>query len=144
SAGLLPEEKPRYLMGVGYPEDLIYSVACGVDFFDCVLPTRNGRNGWAFTWDGRIVVRAAREKENFFPIDEDCGCYTCRHFDRAYLRHLLVSDEILGLRLVSLHNVYFYQRLMKEIRAHISAGDYSEWSKSTITRLTELQADTGG
>lgn len=144
SAGLLPEEKPRYLMGVGYPEDLVYSVGCGVDFFDCVLPTRNGRNGWAFTWNGRIVVRAAREKENFFPIDEDCGCYTCRNFDRAYLRHLLVADEILGLRLVSLHNVYFYQRLMKEMRAHISAGDYSEWSKSTIAKLTETQADIGG
>jgi queuine tRNA-ribosyltransferase len=140
SASLLPTEKPRYLMGVGYPEDLIYSASCGVDFFDCVLPTRNGRNGWAFTWHGRIVVRAAREKEHFYPIDETCDCYTCRNFTRAYLRHLLTCDEILGLRLVSLHNIHFYQRLMQDIRAHIIAGDYSEWMKSTITMLTETQS----
>jgi len=135
SAGLLPEEKPRYLMGVGYPEDLLQCIALGVDFFDCVLPTRNGRNGWAFTWSGKVVVRAAREKESFRPIDERCDCYTCRHFDRAYLRHLLVSEEILGLRLVSLHNVHFYQEVMRQARAHIEAGDYSTWMRATVDAL---------
>jgi queuine tRNA-ribosyltransferase len=137
SAGLLPVEKPRYLMGVGYPEDLLYCIGRGIDFFDCVLPTRNGRNGWAFTWEGRIVVRAAREKENFYPIDENCECYTCRNFDRAYLRHLLVCDEILGLRLVSLHNIHFYQQLMNAARTHIQRGDYAVWMQSTINSLTE-------
>jgi queuine tRNA-ribosyltransferase len=140
SAGLLPTDKPRYLMGVGYPEDLLFAISKGVDFFDCVLPTRNGRNGWAFTKDGHIVVRTAREKENFFPIDEECGCYTCQNFSRAYLRHLLVCDELLGLRLVSLHNIHFYQQLMREARAHLCAGDFASWMTSTIASLTNTQS----
>ncbi|MFZ5433014.1 MAG: tRNA guanosine(34) transglycosylase Tgt [Calditrichota bacterium] len=146
SAPLLPSHKPRYLMGVGFPEDLLYSIAQGVDFFDCVLPTRNGRNGTAFTWNGKLIIKAAREKENFFPIDEDCDCYTCRNFDRAYLRHLLHAEELLALRLVSLHNVHFYQALMRAAREHIQAGDYRNWMERTLnafqdneTSLTEAR-----
>ncbi len=135
SAGLLPAHKPRYLMGVGLPEDLLFSIAQGVDFFDCVLPTRNGRNGMAFTWNGKLHVRAAREKQNFFPIDERCGCYTCRSFTRAYIRHLFVAEELLALRLVSLHNVYFYQELVRSAREHIQAGDYRPWMERVLPPL---------
>jgi queuine tRNA-ribosyltransferase len=135
SASLLPEYKPRYLMGVGLPEDLLFAIAQGVDFFDCVLPTRNGRNGMAFTWNGKLHVRAAREKENFVPIDEHCGCYTCRNFTRAYLRHLFVAEELLALRLVSLHNVYFYQELMRHAREHIQSGDYRSWMERILPPL---------
>jgi queuine tRNA-ribosyltransferase len=132
SAPLLPEGKPRYLMGVGFPEDLLFCIAQGIDFFDCVLPTRNGRNGTAFTSKGKLIVKAAREKENFAPLDEACDCYTCRTFDRAYIRHLFVADELLALRLVSLHNVHFYQSLMRSARDHIQAGDYRAWMEATI------------
>ena len=135
TTGFLPELKPRYLMGVGLPEDLLFSISQGVDFFDCVLPTRNGRNGMAFTWAGKLHLRAAREKENFFPIDERCGCYTCRNFTRAYLRHLFVADELLVLRLVSLHNVYFYQELVRKAREHIRSGDYRTWMESVLPQL---------
>ena len=135
STTFLPEHKPRYLMGVGLPEDLLFSMAQGVDFFDCVLPTRNGRNGMAFTWVGKLHVRAAREKESFFPIDERCGCYTCRNFTRAYLRHLFVAEELLALRLVSLHNVFFYQELVRNARDHIRAGDYRPWMESVLPQL---------
>jgi queuine tRNA-ribosyltransferase len=135
STGLLPEEKSRYLMGVGFPEDLLFCVAQGCDFFDCVLPTRNGRNGTAFTWNGKLTVKAAREKERFIPIDESCGCYTCTHFDRAYIRHLFAAGELLALRLVSLHNIFFYQSLMREIRRHIEIGDYLSWMETTLSHL---------
>ncbi len=135
STSLLPAHKPRYLMGVGLPEDLLFSIAQGVDFFDCVLPTRNGRNGMAFTWDGKLHVRAAREKQNFAPIDERCGCYACRNFTRAYLRHLFVAEELLALRLVSLHNVYFYQELVRSAREHIRSGDYHPWMDSVMPQL---------
>jgi queuine tRNA-ribosyltransferase len=135
TADELPVHKPRYLMGVGTPEDLLYAVDQGVDFFDCVLPTRNGRNGMAFTWNGKLHIRAAREKGNFGPIDPDCGCYTCQRFTRAYLRHLFVADELLGLRLLSLHNVYFYQELMGRARAHIRDGDYSVWMHDVMPQL---------
>ncbi|MDD5088622.1 MAG: tRNA guanosine(34) transglycosylase Tgt, partial [bacterium] len=97
SAPLLPADKPRYLMGVGFPEDLLFCMARGVDFFDCVLPTRNGRNGTAFTWKGKVIVKAARERTRFEPIDDSCDCYTCRTFDRAYLRHLFNAEELLAL-----------------------------------------------
>lgn len=137
---LLPEHKPRYLMGVGFPEDLLFGIAQGLDFFDCVLPTRNGRNGTAFTWQGKLIVKAAREKDRFRPIDETCGCYTCRHFDRAYLRHLFVAGELLALRLVSLHNVYFYQELMRAARNHIQAGDYLPWMEAALAGFTQNES----
>ncbi len=132
---LLPAHKPRYLMGVGFPEDLLFCMAQGVDFFDCVLPTRNGRNGTAFTWDGKVTVKAAREKERFAPIEEGCGCYTCRTFDRAYIRHLFAAEELLALRLVSLHNIHFYQSLVRAAREHIRAGDYRSFMDATLARL---------
>lgn len=127
-ADLLPEDRPRYLMGTGMPADLLDVVALGMDFFDCVLPTRVGRGGSAFTWQGRLSVKAAHEKEAFRPIDPDCSCYTCRNFTRAYLRHLFVAEEMLALRLVSLHNVHFYQRLMAEVRRQITDGTFTGWA----------------
>ena len=139
SAPLLPVEKPRYLMGVGFPEDLLFCIAQGIDFFDCVLPTRNGRNGTAFTWSGKLIVKAAREKESFVPIDENCECYTCRNFSRAYLRHLFVAEELLALRLLSLHNVHFYQSLMKAARAHIQAGDYRSWMGAALENMQTVE-----
>jgi queuine tRNA-ribosyltransferase len=138
SAPLLPEEKPRYLMGVGFPEDLLFSIAQGVDFFDCVLPTRNGRNGTAFTSKGKLIVKAAREKDHFIPLDDACDCYTWRNFDRAYIRHLFVAEELLALRLVSLHNIHFYQSLLRSAREHIQSGDYRIWMDAT---LADLQAN---
>jgi queuine tRNA-ribosyltransferase len=137
SAALLPEQKPRYLMGVGFPEDLLFCIAQGVDFFDCVLPTRNGRNGTAFTWRGKVIVKAAHEKDRFEPLDADCSCYTCRTFDRAYLRHLFNAEELLALRLVSLHNVHFYQSLLRSAREHIQAGDFRLWADNALHQLQE-------
>jgi queuine tRNA-ribosyltransferase len=124
---LLPKDKPRYLMGVGTPADLLDAVALGMDFFDCVLPTRVGRGGSAFSWNGRLSVKAAHEKEAFTPIDRNCTCDTCRNFTRAYLRHLFVAEELLALRLVSLHNVHFYQELMTQVRERIASGTFSQW-----------------
>jgi len=121
----LPAEKPHYLMGVGTPEDLVYGVSQGIDMFDCVMPTRNARNGWLFTQWGDLKIRNAKHKTDTRPIDEACGCYTCRHFSRAYLHHLDRAKEMLGARLMTIHNLYYYQQLMREIRSAIDAGDYS-------------------
>jgi len=120
----MPEEKPRYLMGVGAPVDLVEAVALGVDLFDCVLPTRNARNGMLFTSQGRVAIKLARFERDPAPLDETCGCYTCRNFSRAYLRHLYKSGEILASRLNTLHNLYYYQTLMRRIRHAVEAGDY--------------------
>jgi len=122
---LLPEDKPRYLMGVGEPQDLIEAVASGIDMFDCVIPTRNGRNGTAFTKAGRVPLRNAENARDFRPIEDGCGCYACRTYTRGYIRHLFNVDEILGLKLVSLHNVYFYQRLIREMRDAIKESRFS-------------------
>jgi queuine tRNA-ribosyltransferase len=122
---LLPESKPRYLMGVGSPEDLVEGVARGVDIFDCVLPTRLARNGAVFSPQGRINLRNAGYKEDPLPIQEDCTCYTCRTFSRAYLRHLVLAEEILGLRLNTLHNVHFMLQLARTMRLAISEGTFS-------------------
>jgi queuine tRNA-ribosyltransferase len=121
----LPQDRPRYLMGVGTPEDLVEGVARGVDMFDCVLPTRNARNGMAFTSTGRVVIKNAAWARDPRPLDESCSCYTCRHYSRAYLRHLYVSREILAFRLLTFHNLYYYLRLMADIRLAISAGDFA-------------------
>ncbi|MDP3182926.1 MAG: tRNA guanosine(34) transglycosylase Tgt [Desulfobaccales bacterium] len=118
----LPVDKPRYLMGLGTPEDLVEGVARGVDMFDCVLPTRNARNGMAFTTKGRVVIKNAAFARDPGPLDEACGCYTCRHYSRAYLRHLYVSREILAYRLLTLHNLYYYLELMAGMR-HALAQD---------------------
>jgi queuine tRNA-ribosyltransferase len=118
----LPADRPRYLMGVGFPEDLVASIALGVDLFDCVAPTRMGRNGTAFTSAGRINVRRADLREDGRPLDEQCSCTTCRRFTRAYLRHLFAADEMLGPRLLSLHNVHFVTSLVRNARAAILSG----------------------
>jgi hypothetical protein len=112
----MPSDKPRYLMGVGTPEDLVEAVGRGIDMFDCVMPTRNARNGWIFTRSGTIRLRNARYRDDIRPLDEECGCYTCRHFSRSYLHHLQRVNEILGAHLNTVHNLHFYQQLMGELR----------------------------
>ena len=130
----LPEDHPRYLMGVGFPEDLVEGVRRGVDLFDCVAPTRMGRNGTAFTSNGRINVKRAEFRADPRPLDERCDCPLCSRFSRAYLRHLIVSDEILGLRLLSLHNVHFLVSLMREARDAIRGGTFDAWSEAWLQR----------
>ncbi len=120
----LPADKPRYLMGLGRPEDIAVAVSMGVDLFDCVIPTRNARNGTLFTSRGKLVIKNARYGEDERPIDEDCDCYTCRTFSRAYLRHLYMAKEILVLRLLTLHNLSYYGKLMNDIRGSIASGDF--------------------
>ncbi len=128
STPLLPHGKPRYLMGVGTPEDLVASVGQGIDMFDCVLPTRNARNGHLFTRHGDVRIRNARHKNDPRPLDETCRCYTCRNFSRAYLHHLNRVGEILGAQLATLHNLFYYQDLMREMRAAIAHGCWREMS----------------
>jgi len=118
----LPADKPRYLMGVGKPEDIVAAVQRGVDMFDCVMPTRNARNGHLFVHAGVIRIRNHRYREDTRPLDPDCGCYTCRHFSRSYLRHLKRANEMLGARLASIHNLYYYQQLMTGLRNAIVSG----------------------
>ncbi len=120
----LPADKPHYLMGVGTPEDLVEGVANGVDMFDCVMPTRNARNGWLFTRYGDLKLRNARHKDEDLPVDESCDCYTCKNFSRAYLHHLHRAGEILGARLNTIHNLHYYLQLMREMRAAIDAGRF--------------------
>ncbi len=125
----LPARQPRYLMGVGTPPQIVEAVARGVDMFDCVLPTRIGRNGSAFTADGCIPVKAARYKADTAPIEKDCQCHACRHFSKAYIRHLLNTDEILGLRLMTIHNLHFYKHLIEQIRQSIEARRFPEFRR---------------
>ena len=132
--GVLPGDRPRYLMGVGFPEDLVEGVKRGVDLFDCVAPTRMGRNGAAFTSDGRINIKRAEYRTDARPLDEECDCAACRRFTRAYIRHLFVADEILGHRLLSLHNVHFLVRLMRVARDAVRAGSFAGWSRDWLTR----------
>jgi queuine tRNA-ribosyltransferase len=127
TAPKMPQERPRYLMGVGTPEDLVAAVALGIDMFDCVMPTRNARNGWLFTQYGDIKLKNARYKADTQPLDNDCGCYTCRNFSRAYLQHLHRVGEILGSRLNTIHNVYYYQQLMTSMRAAIEQGTFASF-----------------
>jgi queuine tRNA-ribosyltransferase len=130
----LPAARPRYLMGVGFPEDLVEGVRRGVDLFDCVAPTRMGRNGAAFTADGRINIKRAEYRTDTRPLDESCDCAACHRFSRAYIRHLFVADEILGHRLLSLHNVHFLVRLMRVARDAIRDGTFSAWSRDWLAR----------
>lgn len=131
---LLPTDKPRYLMGVGKPEDILEAVLLGVDMFDCVMPTRNARNGHIFTWDGVMKIRNAKYRYDERPLDENCGCYTCQNFSRSYLRHLDRCNEILGSRLNTIHNLYFYQELMREIRLAIEENRLAEFAKYFYAR----------
>jgi queuine tRNA-ribosyltransferase len=130
----IPRDKPRYLMGVGFPEDLIEGVARGVDLFDCVAPTRMGRNNSAFTATGRLNMKNAAHRSDDRPIDEECGCACCRTFSRAYIRHLVQADEMLGPRLLSLHNVHFLIAMMRRARTAIADGTFSAWSRDWLAR----------
>lgn len=129
----LPAGAPRYLMGVGTPEDLVEGVARGIDMFDCVMPTRNARNGWLFTRYGDVKIRNARYRDDTRPLDPSCACHTCAHFSRAYLHHLQRANEITGARLNTLHNLYFYLRIMAEMREAIAAGRFSAWRAQFAT-----------
>jgi queuine tRNA-ribosyltransferase len=121
----MPADKPRYLMGVGTPEDLVAAVSRGVDMFDCVMPTRNARNGWLFTRHGDVKIKNAKYKDDTGPLDPDCACYTCRNFTRAYLHHLHRVGEILGARLNTIHNLHYYQELMQGMRSAIESGTFA-------------------
>ncbi|MCD8339672.1 MAG: tRNA guanosine(34) transglycosylase Tgt, partial [Burkholderiales bacterium] len=123
----MPSDKPRYLMGVGTPEDLVEGVACGIDMFDCVMPTRNARNGWLFTRYGDLKMRNAKHKHDLRPLDESCDCYCCKNFTRSYLHHLQKVNEILGARLNTIHNLHYYLNLMTEIRAALDTGTFETW-----------------
>ena len=136
TVGLLPEDAPRYLMGVGRPEDIIEAVRRGVDMFDCVMPTRNARNGHLFTSSGVVRIRNACHARDTRPVDEDCSCYTCQHYSRAYLRHLDRCNEILGARLHTIHNLHFYQHLMSGIRNAICSGSFAAFARDFLLRYT--------
>ncbi len=138
---LLPENAPRYLMGVGTPEDILDAVALGVDFFDCVLPTRNARNGTLFTSIGKISIKQAQYAEDESPVDSQCSCYTCRHYSRAYLRHLYMSKEILSSRLNTIHNICYYMKMLTEIREAIRKGKLSEFQRNH--KLHSNRPETG-
>ena len=129
----LPQVKPHYLMGVGVPEDIINAVELGIDMFDCVVPTRYGRNGTAFTSEGKLTIRNSPYIEDFSPLDKKCSCYACKNFSRSYLRHLFNTDEMLGLRLVSLHNIHFYLELMHNIREAIRQDRFIEFKKEFLS-----------
>jgi len=130
TAARLPADKPRYLMGVGTPEDIVEAVAAGIDMFDCVLPTRNARNGWLFTRRGDIKIRNARYRDDTRSLDESCGCYACAHFSRSYLHHLQKVNEILGARLNTLHNLHYYQTLMGELRSAVAERKFADYAEA--------------
>jgi queuine tRNA-ribosyltransferase len=134
-ASLLPSHKPRYLMGVGRPEDLLIGVASGIDMFDCVMPTRSGRNAQAFTWTGPVRMRNAKHRTDPAPLMAECLCYCCQNFSRAYLHHLFHADEMLGPTLLSLHNIHFYLTLMQEARAAIREHRFAGFLETTLARL---------
>jgi len=130
----LPKDRPRYLMGVGFPDDLVEGIARGVDLFDCVAPTRNGRHGSAWTMSGRVNIRKASHRLDAAPLDPDCDCATCARFSRGYLRHLFMAEEMLGLRLVSLHNIRFLLRIGEQARAALLAGTFESWRREWTAR----------
>ena len=132
TASLLPEDKVRYLMGVGTPPDVLEAISFGIDMLDCVVPTRNGRNGQAFTSRGEVQLKNAPFKEDFSPIDLECDCFTCKNYTRGYIRHLFNVDEILGLRLVSLHNIYFYVKLIQTCREAIKEDRFAGFKKEFL------------
>jgi queuine tRNA-ribosyltransferase len=136
-AGFLPQDSPRYLMGMGTPEDIVEAVSRGMDMFDCVLPTRNGRNGTLYTRRGKIRIKNSRYAEDPRPVDLDCACYTCRTYSRAYLRHLFLARELLVYRLNSIHNLYYYQHLMEEIRGAVRTDTFSMFRDRFYANLAE-------
>jgi len=144
TAPRLPADRPRYLMGVGTPEDIVAAVAAGVDMFDCVLPTRNARNGWLFTRWGDIRLRNARYRDDTRPIDETCSCYACRNFSLAYVHHLQRANEILGARLATLHNLHYYLTLMRELREAIAAGALAAYRARFAAERARLAEEKNG
>jgi queuine tRNA-ribosyltransferase len=140
---LLPADKPRYLMGVGSPDDLFEGVERGVDMFDCVLPTRIARNGTVLTSRGKLVIRNAQYARDMSPLDEDCSCKVCRTFTRAYIRHLIKADEVLGIRLTTYHNLYFLLRVMENIRKAIEEDRFLEYKKEFYERYGYNDGNTG-
>jgi queuine tRNA-ribosyltransferase len=130
----MPEHKPRYLMGVGTPVDLVRAVAHGVDMFDCVMPTRNGRNGYLFTSTGVVKIRNAKHKDADIPLDDQCSCYTCNNFSRAYLHHLDRCGEMLGAMLMTQHNLHFYHNLMAQLRGSIETGTFRSLAKALLNQ----------
>jgi queuine tRNA-ribosyltransferase len=140
TAPRLPADRPRYLMGVGTPADIVAAVSAGIDMFDCVLPTRNARNGWLYTRHGVIKLRNARYRDDLAPLDADCACHTCRNFTRAYLHHLQRVNEMLGARLNTLHNLHYYQELMRGLRAAIGAGRLAEFA----AEVTQMNSQNEG
>ncbi len=143
NCAVLPSAKPRYLMGVGTPLDILECISRGVDMFDCVMPTRNARNGTLFTTYGKITIRNASYAEDFTPIDENCGCYTCTNFTRAYVRHLSNIQEIVGHQLTTIHNIYFYLWLVKEARKHIQSNTFVQFKDAFISRYESHEATRG-
>jgi queuine tRNA-ribosyltransferase len=137
AAGYLPPAKARYFMGIGDPEGVIEVISKGVDMFDCVLPTRTARTGSALTWEGRLNLRNARFQRDPRPLDEHCGCPACRRFSRAYIRHLVNQQEILGIRLLSLHNLRFLIDLVRDARRAIERGAFESWRRDALSRLTQ-------
>jgi len=135
----MPEEKPRYLMGVGTPSNIIEGVARGVDFFDCVMPSRNGRHGKLFTWEGTVNILNQKYETDRHPVSESCNCPVCRNFSRSYLRHLFKADEVLALRLAVLHNLYFYNELMAKIRESLDNGTFGDF-REKYSGYLELRA----
>ena len=133
-APTMPQHKPRYLMGVGTPRDIVRAIAEGVDMFDCVMPTRNARNGTVFTRDGRLNLRNAQHRLSERALDDECTCYACRTFSRGYIHHLVRSKESLGPRLLSVHNLHYYLDLVREARAAIQSGVFSQWQQATEAR----------
>jgi len=133
---LMPDEKPRYLMGVGRPENILESIERGVDMFDCVMPTRNARHGVVFTSTGVLTLTNAKFKDDFEKVDENCDCYTCKNYTRAYLRHLFNAGELLALELASIHNLHFYISMMRETRNRILDGTFTEWKNKTIEKIS--------
>jgi queuine tRNA-ribosyltransferase len=135
---ILPKNKPRYLMGVGTPVDLLENIENGIDMFDCVMPTRNARKGTIFTGNGKLIIKSARYKQDFSPIDEECDCYTCRNFSRAYIRHLFSVDELLGMRLATIHSLHFYMELINKTRKAILENRFSQFKKAFSNGLDEV------
>jgi queuine tRNA-ribosyltransferase len=141
TAGLLPEEKPRYLMGVGTPADIIQAVEAGIDMFDCVMPTRNGRNALAFTENGPIRLRNSAYIDDFGPVDPSCQCLCCRTFSRSAIRHFFNVSEMLGPIMLALHNIVFYHNLMDKIRKNIENGTFKTWAQQAIKSVISVKRE---
>jgi queuine tRNA-ribosyltransferase len=138
----MPANKPRYLMGVGTPTDLIIAIDAGIDMFDCVMPTRNARNGTIFTWAGKVSIKRLQYAKDSRPLDENCACYTCKNYSRAYLRHLFMSDEILGARLNTYHNLFFYLDLTRKAREAIKNGTWATYRDHCLTQFSKKDSDS--